>query len=157
MVSFFFKNECRSERRGSKKLKLACFSTFLELMKVWRPPTKSMNSNLKALFLLQKVRRHLGCEPVFSNVGIICKQVGDRIKRQVIVNFNRSGVSGCTAKPERCDFPRTLDLNDDFMHQRQAVHGSSSSTEMVELELFECLLYCAATDGREAVLCPPAA
>ena len=119
------------------------------------------SSWLKALFLLSERRTRFvdtwDANPYFSNAGITCKQVGDKIKRQATVDFNSSGVSGCTAKRETCAWPRTLDLIDDFMHQRQAVHGSSSSTEMVEQDLFECLLYCCATDCREAALYHPAA
>ena len=79
------------------EVEVASFSNFSGIdCKCGGRQTKSMNSNLKAWFLIsERWTRFVDtwdANPYFSNAGIICKQVGDKIKRQATVDSNRSGV-----------------------------------------------------------------
>ena len=93
---------------------------------------------LEAFDSIEDVRNYLGQKPVLSKVGVRTKIVGDKIKKRVIVDSYRSGVSDSTTKPERSVLPRVLDAVDDFMVQRQSAN-QESSTDFVVLDFTRAL------------------
>ena len=61
---------------------------------------------LEAFDSIEDVRNYLGQKPVLSKVGVRTKIVGDKVKKRVIVDSYRSGVSDSTTKLERSVLPR---------------------------------------------------
>ena len=88
---------------------------------------------LEAFDSIEDVRNYLGQKPVLSKVGVRTKIVGDKVKKRVIVDSCRSGVSDSTTNPERSVLPRVLDAVDDFMVQRQSANRESG-TDFVVLD-----------------------
>ena len=88
----------------------------------WRPSIRS-----------RKFRITWGQKPVLSKVGVLTKVVGDKVKKRVIVDSHRSGVSDSTTKPERSVLPRVFDAVDDFMVQRRSA-TRDASTDFVVLD-----------------------
>ena len=68
---------------------------------------------LEAFDSIEEVQNYLGQKPVLSKVGVRTKIVGDKVKKRVIVDSYRSGVSDSTTKPERSVLPRVLDAVND--------------------------------------------
>ena len=88
---------------------------------------------MEAFYSIEELQNYLGEKPVLSKVGVLTKVIGDKLKKRVIVDSHRSGVSGSTTKPERSVLPRVMDTVDDFMIERQsAAHGAS--TDFVVLD-----------------------
>ena len=88
---------------------------------------------LEAFDSIEEVQNYLGQKPVLSKVGVLTKVVGDKVKKRVIVDSHRSGVSDSTTKPERSVLPRVLDAVDDFMVQRRSA-TRDASTDFVVLD-----------------------
>ena len=65
----------------------------------------------------QEVVDALGVKPVLSKLGIIEKISSGKLKRRVIVDSKRSGVSAAARKPERIVLPRIQDLVDNTLKQ----------------------------------------
>jgi hypothetical protein len=72
----------------------------------------------------EDVAWYLGAKPSISKVGVLEKISGGKIKRQVIVDSKRSGVSLATRKHERIVLPRVLDVVYDTLHQLSEVRKS---------------------------------
>ena len=60
---------------------------------------------LEAFDSIEDVRHYLCQKPVLSKVGVRTKIVGHKVKKRVIVDSNRPGVSDSTTKPERSVLP----------------------------------------------------
>ena len=88
---------------------------------------------MEAFDSIEEVQHYLGQKPVLSKVGLLTKVVGDKVKKRVIVDSHRSGVSDGTTKPERSVLPRVLDAVDDFMVQRRSA-TRDASTDFVVLD-----------------------
>ena len=89
---------------------------------------------LEAFGSIEEVQNYLGQKPVLSKAGVRTKTVGDKVKKRVIVDSYRSGVSDSTTKPERSVLPRVLDaVNDSMVQRRSATH--ETSTDFVVLDL----------------------
>ena len=88
---------------------------------------------MEAFDSLEEVQNYLGQKPVLSKVGVLTKLVGDKVKKRVIVDSHRSGVSDSTTKPERSVLPRVLDAVNDFMVQRRSA-TRDASTDFVVLD-----------------------
>ena len=88
---------------------------------------------LEAFDSIEEVQNYLGQKPVLSKVGVLTKVVGDKVKKRVIVDSHRSGVSDSTTTPERSVLPRVLDAVDDFMVQRRSA-TRDASTDFVVLD-----------------------
>ena len=64
-------------------------------------------------------------------MGVLTNLVGDKVKKRVIVDSHRSGVSDSTTKPERSVLPRVLDTVNDFMVQRRSATRDASADFVV--------------------------
>ena len=89
---------------------------------------------------IEEVQNYLGQKPVLSKVGVLTKLVGDKVKKRVIVDSHRSGVSDSTTKPERSVLPRVLDAVNDFMVQRRS-STRDASTDFVVLDFTSAFFF----------------
>ena len=89
---------------------------------------------LETLNSIEEVQNYLGEKPVLSIVGVLTEVIGDKLKKRVIVDSHRSGVSSSTTKPERLVLPRVMDTVDDFMIQRQSATHFGKHTDFVVLD-----------------------
>ena len=88
---------------------------------------------LEAFDSIEEVQNYLGQKPLLSKVGVLTKLVGDKVKKRVIVDSHRSGVSDSTTKAERSVLPRVLDAVNDFMVQPRSA-TRDASTDFVVLD-----------------------
>ena len=56
------------------------------------------------------LREYLGEDPVVNELIVITKTSGNRIKKRIIVNVKKSGISRSSRKSERVGLPRALDV-----------------------------------------------
>ena len=64
----------------------------------------------RAFDSLQELRRHLRNKPVVSDLIVVTKISAGGVKKRIIIDLRRSGVSRSSFKSERVMLPRALDL-----------------------------------------------
>jgi hypothetical protein len=104
----------------------------------------------------ESVVEQVQAKPSLSKVGVLEKISSGKVKRRVIVDSKRSGVSPATTKLERIVLPRVLDAVYDALHQMAEARrrgDTSCVTEFFVLDFANAFFVVPFCPRRAQVLC----
>ena len=87
---------------------------------------------------LQELRDHLGEEPVLSELHVLERIKNGKVKRRIILDCKRTGLSRSSARAERTVLPRAMDVVSDLMAMAAASsHRRDMIAQMLVLDFVD--------------------